>query len=90
MATTYNGWQNYETWNCALWLSSDYSFDTAIHDFINVLDDCDNQIDEIIDFIKSIVEDVTPDLGASMFADLLNNSLSQINYFEIAESYLGN
>ena len=23
-ATSYNGWKNYETWNCALWLDNDY------------------------------------------------------------------
>lgn len=37
--------------------------------------------------IKEWVEDMTPDLGASMFADLLGAALSEVNWYEIAENW---
>lgn len=86
--TTYQGWRNYSTWACALWLSCDESFDTAVHEFINELDDSNNQINELADYLENFVEELTPDLGASMYADILNEGLANIDFYEIAQNYL--
>lgn len=85
--STYQGWRNYQTWCCALWLSCDAGFDCDVHDYIESLDD-DNTVIELADYIESFVESLTPDLGASMFSDLLNAALEEIDYYEIAENYL--
>ena len=39
--------------------------------------------------LKSEIEEAAPDLGASMFADLLNGALSEVNWHEIAQSMIG-
>ena len=38
--------------------------------------------------LKSEIEESAPDLGCSMFADLLNAALSEVNWHEIAESFV--
>jgi len=43
-ATSYNGWKNYETWNCALWLDDYFNYSILMipsvktyQDFLNIL-----------------------------------------------------
>lgn len=38
--------------------------------------------------LKSEIEESAPDLGASMFSDLLNAALSEVNWHEIAASMI--
>ena len=87
---TYNGWSNYETWNAKLWLDNDegiyrYIIEMATSDFI------DKEPYEFGDFIKGYVEELQDqekqaDFG--LFTDLLNSALQEVNWTEIAESYL--
>ena len=87
---TYNGWNNYETWNTKLWLDNDegtynYIIETATTDFI------DKEPYEFGDFIKGYVEELQDqekqaDFG--LFTDLLNSALQEVDWTEIAESYL--
>jgi len=46
---SYNGWENYETWNVALWIGNDYGF------YKTVL-----ECDDYQDFLN-YVSDATPD-----------------------------
>jgi hypothetical protein len=68
----YNGWTNYETWNVALWLDNEQGTYSLVREWA----------DEIR------VDDMAPDLGASMFADLLGAALSAVDWAEIAENIL--
>lgn len=86
--STYNGWRNYQTWDVALWLSSDYEFDTAIREYINELGSSDNLVLDLAQYLEDFVEELTPDLGASTYSDLLNNAIAQVDFYEIAENYL--
>lgn len=89
----YNGWTNYETWAVALWLGNDegsasywqeqaedcvsrYGKDTATSKLAGMLKDeiCDGEF--------------APDLGASLYADLLGAALSEVDWYEIAEHYV--
>ena len=86
----YNGWTNYETWNVALWLGNE----PGTYEDVRVITrrtinkygkECEYHL---ADELKGYVEDMMPDLGASMAADLLGAALSEVNWQEIAESYI--
>jgi hypothetical protein len=80
---SYNGWTNYETWNVALWIDNEpgtyeESRDMARHA---------RSERDLATALQSWVEDMAPDLGASMFSDLLNAALSEVDWDEIAEHF---
>ena len=41
---------------------------------------------DLMESIKAAHEEAAPDLGASVFADLLSAAVSEINWYEIAQS----
>lgn len=84
----YNGWTNYETWVVRLWLDNEepsYRFWTEEarrwkgQELANV--HLANQLEEDL-------TDASPVQGASVYADLMNAALNEVNWLEIAESYL--
>jgi hypothetical protein len=78
----YNGWENYETWVVNLWLSNDYALNETATDICR-----GKEIARAAADLKTWVEEITPDLGATLWADLLNGALSEVNWFEIADSF---
>jgi hypothetical protein len=44
---------------------------------------------ELADYIESLVQEMAPELEASMFSDLLTNAIGRVEWFEIAENILG-
>jgi hypothetical protein len=95
----YNGWTNYETWNVSLWLDNDEGSYTYVRERADELkaeavaardenESVDDPTYELAEWLEEFVEETTPDLGASMFADLLGAALSEVDWREIAESVL--
>lgn len=98
----YSGWTNYETWNLKLWLDNEqpwYEDMTSQAEVYATDQDKDTAVSDMIDYLKAWVDNNTPDLHwpedmgggkitASMFHDILGAGLSEINYYEIAESYI--
>jgi hypothetical protein len=93
----HNGWTNYETWACALWLDNDQGTQEHMQELTKQA--CRDAIGETAHYaacqlsesIKAMVEDTDmgcPDLGCTLYADLLNAALSSINYYEIAKNYV--
>ena len=80
---TYNGWTNYETWNVALWI------DNEPGSYEDARDMARHARDEyaLAKALKGWVEDMAPDLGASMFSDLLTAALGKVDWDEIAGHY---
>jgi hypothetical protein len=91
----YNGWTNYETWNVALWLDND-----GANFWEERAQECYNDAQATVNFtreeeatfalskeIKSEIEENTPTV-TGMYADLLNASISAVNWHEIAEHYV--
>ncbi len=102
---TYNGWKNYPTWAVNLWLSNDEGLYLAALDEtqsgLTYADDHPNvptiwTQDEanrfaVADHLKRwVVDDLTPDLGASFPADLLGYALEQVDWNEIADAWIEN
>lgn len=102
MTDGYQGWSNYETWNVALWLGNDegsYNHTRELadqareeapdhHNTGNVWTEEESARFLLADALKDLIEESAPDLGASMYADLLGAALSEVDWQEIAENLL--
>ena len=97
---TYNGWTNYETWNNNLWIDNEGSLDYWNEQAADILKETDSDgtftaienatfilADQLKAECDEQLETWMPD-QASCFADLLNSSLSAINWHEIAKSII--
>lgn len=75
----YQGWTNYESWVTALWLDNDgFTLPEEMTD-----------VYEAADYIKEIVEGGNPLAdSASMYADMLNSSIQEVNFAEIAQNMI--
>ena len=80
---SYNGWKNYETWNVALWIDNE----EGSYEERRNMAQCARSVGEYAQKLKEWVEEMAPDLGASMFADLLGAALSEVDWHEIAEAW---
>lgn len=98
---TYNGWTNYETWCCKLWMDNDQGSqeywaenarEAQAHYVKNQYMTEDQRIvGALVNMLKADFEEQAEDWmrdKASFFADLMNASLSQVNWKEIAEALI--
>ncbi|MCL4539101.1 MAG: hypothetical protein M1378_05800 [Bacteroidetes bacterium] len=91
----YNGWSNYETWACKLWIDNDaYEYwDERTREICEQSEAGryssrrETATRELADAIRSEMEDNTPET-VGLYADLLNAALSEVNYREIAEALI--
>jgi len=96
----YNGWYNYETWCVNLWLTNEessanywceaaqLSFRHAIIKHESYFTISEQARLDLAKQLKDEIEETAPDLGASMWTDMLNASLSEVNWNEIANGFL--
>ncbi len=97
--SSYNGWSNYETWVVNLWLGNDEGsyntcrtlaqrcFEEAVAD--QVLSRKERACYQLANELKEMLEDSNPLASeASVYSDLLNASISEVNWKEIANSLL--
>lgn len=87
----YNGWTNYETWVVNLWLnneqgSQDYWLNVAEWVLHHSKDE-DAARYELASIIENQHEESLPEL-TGFAADLLNASMSEVNWHEIAEHFI--
>ena len=86
---TYNGWKNYPTWCVNLWLSNDeglYREALALTErgWVGLAPRT-----SVADAIRNwVIDDLSPDLGASFAADLLGYALDSVDWFEIADAWI--
>lgn len=91
----FNGYANYETWAVALWLDNDEPLYREARRLVrrelkSFDPDTSRRSPEhiIADALEHWVCELSPDLGASMWADLLTHSLGGVDWTEIAGNYL--
>ena len=82
----YNGWRNWETWNCNLWFD-DYFADDAANMYAMSEDE-----NEAIMLLGSYIEEVVTESmvvdDSGLAADIINQALQAIDFREIAEHYI--
>ena len=98
---TYNGWANYETWATALCIDNEQATygerrERAEHAW-TLANDAEHtpftpseyaRIRLAEDLKDWIGEEMRPDLGASLYSDLLGAALSEVDWMEIADNFL--
>jgi hypothetical protein len=94
----YNGWTNYETWNCKLWIDNSQgdqeywveqaqdAYDSAEKD--DSFTKKENAALDLMDRLKDSFEENVPTDVSGFYADIMNAALSEVNWHEIAESLL--
>ena len=101
-STTHEGWTNFETWAVNLWLSNDRGRYEHYRELAEIaLEDTAASYEGKLDAtareeatgllaqrVRDEVEAAAPELGATLYADLLNAALSKVEWLEIAEALL--
>ena len=87
----YNGWTNYETWLCNLWF--DYFDFTEQLEMFEGVEDKDDILRIIEDYIQNSVEEfvechLAPRDTHGFIHDMLNSSIQEIDFRDIAEHYV--
>lgn len=77
----YQGFTNYETWAVALWLDQDQGMYEMIREAAPTMEGY-----ELGEYIKDMLEEDMPELGNTMWADLLNGALEAVNWQEVGEN----
>lgn len=91
MAGKYNGYNNYETWLVALWIDNDQCYSENIEEMAGRLK---HDAGILSGAIKDYVEEM-PDVSKAienggMVADLVYSTLSDVDWYELAEGYIRN
>lgn len=92
----YNGWTNYETWAVNLWIGNE---EGSYNYWQEAAQECNDlprheifkERTAAIALAERLKDEITkgaPELGASMYSDLLGAALSEVNWHEIAEGLL--
>ena len=89
---TYNGWTNYETWLCNLWLDG-LEFDDYIQDLSDDHESKDSVLDWVADYLEEYVQEIidcslNPGDTHGFIADLINSAFQEIDFRDIAEHYV--
>ena len=91
MNDRYNGWTNYETWLCKLWLDNDNELEYFARDARRMLDngdDAETVINTIAGELSLSWHERAYDQldGIGFLSDLVTSALGSVNYREIALS----
>jgi hypothetical protein len=82
---TYQGYTNYETWAVALWVDNDEGLYRARRALLAGMSTVEDH--EKANALKEWVEEMMPDVGATLWADLLGGALSEVNWIELARNW---
>ena len=82
----YNGWRNWETWNCNLWFDDFFAEDAA--NMYAMAEDENEAIVLLASYIEETIRELidVPDSGFA--ADIIGQALQAVDFREIAEHYI--
>ena len=83
---SYNGWTNYPTWLVALWIDNCEATMLNVQNLVKKKFEYNFQCDEAL---KEMMEEFCSLDEASLKQDLINATLSEVNWTEIVQSYKG-
>ena len=81
----YNGWTNWYTWNFKLWIDNEESSHSAVMELAQGKDAYELSF-ELKQWTDDMLKAVK--LEAGFLADVCNSAIKEINFFEIAETYI--
>ena len=81
---SYNGWTNYETWNCKLWMDNDQGESEYWNERAKESDDVSDLAKELEEYYDAHAKEFMGQ-QSGFFADILNAALRKVNWSEIAE-----
>ena len=86
----YNGWTNYETWNFMLWADNDEptynKVKALIKDALTIHGVA--TVSGLADDLRELADNEAPELKISFQSDVINASIKEVNFTEIAERLL--
>lgn len=85
----YNGYTNYETWVTSLWIDNDQKLNEELKEICAVADLAEDSKIYLADSLKEWIEEIyTSTEMEGLLKDLLNSAMENINWIEIANSYI--
>ena len=79
---SYNGWTNYETWAVKLWLDNEQGDQEMMEEIVR-----ENTEDWTAgEVLRDTLAEYMPDLGGTLWGDLLSSAWEEVNWREIAEN----
>lgn len=90
----YNGWANYETWLVSLWMDQDSDYwNSEAHQFYEFAKSDgtftreERSTLDLADLAKEFHAETAPEING-VYADLVNASLGEVRWYEIAKHYI--
>lgn len=85
----YNGWTNYETWVVKLWIDNEEDVSTWWLERAEAAESAKELADELEETHRNFFSDeYGAGRAASVYSDLMNSALDEVNWREIAEVLL--
>lgn len=78
---TYNGYKNWETWNCVLWLQNDEGSYRQAMDLVHM------DIEHAAETLREFVIDNMPDIAPSWYYDALLGAIDSVAWDEVAAAF---
>jgi len=86
----YNGWKNVFTWNVVLWLQNDepmYRYCSMMLDDLQDDPDVEDVESKMARQLEDYVTELNP-IDTGLFSDLITKSLAQVDWYEVARSFI--